>query len=52
MMSVSGHSSLDQMQEYLDEVDQERAAKPQWHFASSSHPAQSRATSRPDFRFR
>ena len=26
-MSVSGHSSLDQVQEYLDEVDQERAAE-------------------------
>lgn len=26
MMNVSGHSSLDQLQEYLDEVDQERAA--------------------------
>lgn len=26
LMSVSGHSSLDQVQEYLDEVDQERAA--------------------------
>jgi integrase/recombinase XerD len=27
LMSVSGHSSLDQVQEYLDEVDQERAAE-------------------------
>jgi hypothetical protein len=26
LMSVSGHTSLDQVQEYLDEVDQERAA--------------------------
>jgi integrase/recombinase XerD len=26
LMSVSGHRSLDQVQEYLDEVDQERAA--------------------------
>jgi len=26
LMAVSGHSSLDQVQEYLDEVDQERAA--------------------------
>ena len=27
LMAVSGHSSLDQVQEYLDEVDQERAAE-------------------------
>jgi integrase/recombinase XerD len=26
LMAVSGHSSLDQVQEYLNEVDQERAA--------------------------
>ncbi|MCP3402833.1 MULTISPECIES: hypothetical protein [unclassified Bradyrhizobium] len=26
-MAASGHSSLDQVQEYLDEVDQERAAE-------------------------
>jgi integrase len=26
LMSVSGHSSLDQLQEYLNEVDQERSA--------------------------
>jgi site-specific recombinase XerD len=26
LMAVSGHSSLDQLQEYLDEVDQERSA--------------------------
>jgi integrase len=26
LMAVSGHSSLEQVQEYLDEVDQERAA--------------------------
>jgi integrase len=27
LMAVSGHSSLKQLQEYLDEVDQERAAE-------------------------
>jgi integrase/recombinase XerD len=27
LMAVSGHSSLDQVQEYIDEVDQERAAE-------------------------
>jgi integrase len=27
LTAVSGHSSLDQVQEYLDEVDQERAAE-------------------------
>jgi integrase len=27
LMAVSGHSSLKQVQEYLDEVDQERAAE-------------------------
>jgi len=26
-MAVSGHSSLKQLQEYLDEVDEERAAE-------------------------
>jgi integrase/recombinase XerD len=26
LMAVSGHSSLQQVQEYIDEVDQERAA--------------------------
>jgi integrase len=26
LMAVSGHASLDQVQEYLNEVDQERAA--------------------------
>jgi integrase/recombinase XerD len=26
LMAISGHSSLDQVQEYLNEVDQERAA--------------------------
>jgi hypothetical protein len=26
LMAVSGHSSLDQLQEYLNEVDQERSA--------------------------
>jgi hypothetical protein len=27
LMAVSGHSSLKQVQEYIDEVDQERAAE-------------------------
>jgi hypothetical protein len=36
LMSVSGHSSLDQVQEYLDEVDQERAAELQYFLRRES----------------